>query len=208
MANVWVGVARVNLRSGPAFWNWLGIEPTRASAVMRLWSRIGFSLATAAIGGLVLVSVLATLSGVIVDPGLPGGWNWSSLILAIALARSFVIAEWWRSDRVEAVMALATLSVLAVWWLAAMGSPLVTRFGVNPRIFLPEATAIFAVGSVWAGMTLVKWSTADAALSARLDAFAIPRGLGDPFICLARGDWPAGAGVSLARAGGIRARRR
>ena len=76
MADVWWGVSRAFLRFGSTVCRRLGITEGSTSAVFRLWSRAFFVVSTAAVGGLVIVTVLATLAGVTVSrrrsPGRPG----------------------------------------------------------------------------------------------------------------------------------------
>jgi hypothetical protein len=182
----WQASARGVRSAGAWLRRWLDVERADYARTFDVWSRAFFTITTSAVAALVAGGVLLSafeVSGVAV---VTSAREWGAVLLTIGLAAVFVAAAWWLEHREEAVMGLMTLLVLAVWWLGAPVSPLPARVGLTGGTFLPPATAAMALGSVAAGVGLVRrpgwrgafWHRAgdDDEPRARLDAYAVQLG--------------------------------
>lgn len=187
VAILWHLVGRACRRHESPVLDWLGVPERGCSAAVDLWSKAIFTVTTATTAVLVCATVVGALTG---EPGPIAptrGWEWSGLLLSLALGVLYVVISWRESDPAGVVMAAEAFAVLAVWWLAAPASPLVARLALVPTVYLPLATAAVAAGTVGAGLRLANrpgwrgafWRPEPVAdPRARLDAFAMQAGLG------------------------------
>ncbi len=186
LANAWCGAAWLFKRFEAPINRRCGLTEEGYPAVVSLWSQAIFAVATGAVATILLVTIAATLSGQGVTPQDGRVAEWAGFLLTIVLGGAFVVATWWKADRDAVAMGLFGFVLLAVWWLAAPVSPLVTKLGVIPRVYLPLSTGAMAVATVAAGLRLVNrpgwrgafWKrVAEADSRERLDAFALQAGL-------------------------------
>lgn len=183
----WVLLARLLRRYEPQVCRWCRVPDLGYSELVGLWSQGFFAVTTAVTAVLVSAVVVAALAGTAGPPDPSHTGPWLGVSLALGLGGLYTVLSWRAVDRDGVVMGLVATALLAVWWLAAPVSPLVARLGVDPRVYLPVATAASAALTTAVGLGLTRrpgWRGAfwrrepGADPVARLDAFAAQAGVG------------------------------
>jgi hypothetical protein len=182
----WLTVARWGRLYETELCRRLAVPEAGYSAAVLVWSRALFTIAAAwatlAVAGVVVLSLWGS------PPAAdPGGWlPWLALLFTLGLGGVYSGFGFEEGEPIEVAAGMEYVGVLALWWLAAPGSPLVARLGLEPRVYLPLATATAAAITSALGLWVVNrpgWHGAfwkrdpEADRSARVDAFTVQAGL-------------------------------